>query len=58
MQAMKISLTKIAALVQGTIIGDGDKMINGAAPFELAGEHEITVAGNKKFLKQIKKEKF
>jgi UDP-3-O-[3-hydroxymyristoyl] glucosamine N-acyltransferase len=53
MQAMKISLTKIAALVQGNIIGDGDKMISGAAPFEVAGEHEITVAGNKRFLKQI-----
>ena len=28
-------------------------MISGAAPFEQAGEHEITVAGNAKFLKKV-----
>jgi UDP-3-O-[3-hydroxymyristoyl] glucosamine N-acyltransferase len=50
---MKISLSKIAALVQGNVIGDADKMISGAAPFELAGEDEITVAGHAKFLKKI-----
>ena len=50
---MKISLSKIAALVQGNVIGDADKMISGAAPFELAGEDEITVAGQAKFLKKI-----
>jgi UDP-3-O-[3-hydroxymyristoyl] glucosamine N-acyltransferase len=50
---MKISLSKIAALVQGNVIGDADKMISGAAPFELAGEDEITVAGHAKFLKKL-----
>ena len=50
---MKISLSKIAALVQGNVIGDADKMISGAAPFELAGEDEITVAGHARFLKKI-----
>jgi UDP-3-O-[3-hydroxymyristoyl] glucosamine N-acyltransferase len=50
---MKISLSQIAALVQGNIIGDGEEMIGGAAPFELAGEGQITVAGNAKFLKKI-----
>jgi UDP-3-O-[3-hydroxymyristoyl] glucosamine N-acyltransferase len=50
---MKISLAKIAALVQGNVVGDADKMISGAAPFELAGEDEITVAGQAKFLKKI-----
>lgn len=50
---MKISLSQIAALVQGNIIGDGEEKISGAAPFELAGEGQITVAGNAKFLKKI-----
>ena len=50
---MKISLSKIAALVQGHIIGDGEEMISGAAPFELAGEGQITVASTAKFLKKI-----
>ena len=50
---MNISLSKIGALVQGHIIGDAEKLINGAAPFELAGEDQITVAGNAKYLKKI-----
>ena len=50
---MKISISKIATLVQGNIIGDADKLISGAAPFELAGENEITVAGSAKYLKKI-----
>jgi UDP-3-O-[3-hydroxymyristoyl] glucosamine N-acyltransferase len=50
---MKITISKIATLVQGNIIGDADKLISGAAPFELAGENEITVAGSAKYLKKI-----
>jgi len=50
---MKTPLSKIVRLVQGGISGDSDKMICGAAPFEQAGEHEITVAGSAKFLKKI-----
>jgi UDP-3-O-[3-hydroxymyristoyl] glucosamine N-acyltransferase len=50
---MKVSLSKIAALVRGDIVGDSNIIIHGAAPFELAGEHEITVAGNAKFLKKM-----
>ena len=50
---MKTPLTNLAALVQGNIIGDAAKLISGAAPFELAGEDEISVAGSAKFLKQI-----
>jgi len=46
MTAMKVPISKIAMLVQGNIIGDDDKMISGAASFELAGEDEIAVAGN------------
>jgi UDP-3-O-[3-hydroxymyristoyl] glucosamine N-acyltransferase len=50
---MKVSLAEIADLVQGHIVGDHGLMINGVAPFELAGEHDITVAGNAKLLKKI-----
>ena len=50
---MKAPLSKIARLVQGSIVGDSDKLISGAAPFEQAGDHEITVAGNSKYLKRI-----
>jgi len=50
---MKVPISKITALVQGNLIGDSNKMISGAAPFELAGENEITVAGNAKFLKNM-----
>jgi UDP-3-O-[3-hydroxymyristoyl] glucosamine N-acyltransferase len=50
---MKISLAEIADLVQGRFVGDPDLMIVGVAPFEQAGEHDITVAGNARFLKKI-----
>jgi UDP-3-O-[3-hydroxymyristoyl] glucosamine N-acyltransferase len=50
---MKVPLSKIAGLVRGRVIGDTDRMISGAAPFEQAGEYEITVAGNAKFLKKL-----
>ncbi len=50
---MKVPLSKIARLVQGHVIGDSDRMIGDAAPFELAGANEITVAGSAKFLKKI-----
>jgi len=50
---MKIPLSKIARLVRGHVIGDSDRMIGDAAPFELAGANEITVAGSAKFLKKI-----
>ena len=50
---MKVSLSQIAGLVQGNIIGDSEAMICGAAPFEHAGDQDLTVAGNAKFLKKI-----
>ena len=50
---MKVPISKIAALVQGTLIGDSNTVISGAAPFEQAGNSEITVAGNAKFLKKM-----
>ena len=53
MTVMKVSLSQMATLVQGNVIGDADKIISGAAPFELAGKDDITVAGHAKFLKKI-----
>jgi UDP-3-O-[3-hydroxymyristoyl] glucosamine N-acyltransferase len=50
---MKVRLSKIARLLQGHVIGDSDRMISGAAPFEQAGVNEITVAGGAKFLKKM-----
>jgi len=52
-KSMKVSIAEIADLVQGRVVGDPDRMINGVAPFEQAGEHDITVAGNARFLKKI-----
>jgi len=53
MEIMKVSLSEIADLVQGRVVGDPDLTINGVAPFEQAGEHDITVAGNARFLKKV-----
>ena len=50
---MKVPLSKIARLVHGDVISDSDIMISDAAPFELAGADEITVAGSSKYLKKI-----
>lgn len=53
MTTMKVPLSKIARLVQGHVIGDSDRMISDAAPFEQAGAYEITVAGSARFVKKI-----
>lgn len=50
---MKYPLSYIADLLEGQLRGDPDKVIKGAAPFEMAGPEEITVAGNPKFIKRI-----
>ena len=50
---LPVPLSKIASLVQGHVIGESDKMISDAAPFELAGDDDITVAGSAKFLKKM-----
>jgi len=50
---MKLSIAEIADLVQGKVVGDPDLMITGVAPFEQAGDNDITVAGNTRFLKKI-----
>ena len=50
---MKVPLSEIADLVQGRISGDPERLICGVGPFEQAGENDITVAGNAKFLKKM-----
>ena len=50
---MKISIGKIADLVQGHVIGVSQITVDGVAPFELAGRQDITVAGNAQYIKQI-----
>ncbi|MFO7965510.1 MAG: UDP-3-O-(3-hydroxymyristoyl)glucosamine N-acyltransferase [Desulfobacterales bacterium] len=50
---MEYTLSHIARLLNGTLSGDGTKIINGAAGFEDAGPDDITYAGNPKFLGRI-----
>jgi UDP-3-O-[3-hydroxymyristoyl] glucosamine N-acyltransferase len=54
-RSMKLSLTKIAKLVDGEIVGDPDKNICSAAPFESATEDQITFAQSQKLIKKIDK---
>lgn len=51
--AVEYTLRGIADAVGGEVVGDGNRMIRGAAPFENAGGHEITLAGDGSFLKRI-----
>jgi UDP-3-O-[3-hydroxymyristoyl] glucosamine N-acyltransferase len=50
---MKIPLSKIAQLVEGDIIGSSTLMIRGAAPFDMADDSQITVAGVAKYWKAL-----
>jgi len=50
---MQVSLAQIAALVQGSLIGNSEAMVSGVAPFEHAGSRDVTVAGSAKFIKKI-----
>ena len=50
---MKISIKKIAELVEGRVKGDSEKDITGVAPFNEASSNHITFADNKKLLKKI-----
>jgi UDP-3-O-[3-hydroxymyristoyl] glucosamine N-acyltransferase len=47
------SLESITDHVDGKLDGDLNKVIVGVAPFEAAGENQITFAGSSKFLKRI-----
>ncbi len=50
---MKLSLSEIAKITGGKIVGDSEKVFSGAAPFENAGEDQITFAQSPKLLKEI-----
>jgi UDP-3-O-[3-hydroxymyristoyl] glucosamine N-acyltransferase len=52
---VKTTLSKLAKLVDGEVVGDLAKQIAGVAPFDIATADDITVAGTKKFLKQLDK---
>jgi UDP-3-O-[3-hydroxymyristoyl] glucosamine N-acyltransferase len=50
---MKRSLDEIAAVVQGTVAGNDKRTITGVAPFEAAGENEISFAADAKFIQNM-----
>ncbi|MCP4109091.1 MAG: UDP-3-O-(3-hydroxymyristoyl)glucosamine N-acyltransferase [Desulfobacteraceae bacterium] len=50
---MTITLSQLAKIAGGEAQGDVSKIIRGAAPFEDAGENDITYAGSAKYLKKI-----
>lgn len=50
---MKLSLARIAGVINGEIKGNRNKKIYGAASFDDATSDEITFAGHAKFLKKI-----
>ena len=51
---MTFTLVEIAEALEGELIGDGNKMIHGPAPFESAGPDNITFAGSGKYIKRLK----
>ncbi len=50
---MEFPVRKIAELVQGEVVGDGDFMIRGVAPFDNAGSDDITFAASASYEKRI-----
>ena len=50
---MKTALSHIAELVSAKLVGEANTSICGVAPFESARADDITVAANKKYLKQL-----
>ncbi len=50
---MTITLGQIAEKVGGELSGPPETVINGAAPFELAGPEDITFAEGRKFLQRL-----
>jgi len=49
----KATLAELAALVDGHILGDESLEVQGFAPFETAGEGDITFITNPKYLKKL-----
>ena len=50
---MELMLSQVAAMVQGQLQGDPQKIITGIAPFEMSGPADITFAGSSRFLKRL-----
>ncbi len=54
---MKIQLTELTKLIEGSLEGDGAVVITGAAGLEEAGPGDITFLGNQKYLPLVAKTK-
>ena len=52
-EIVELPLVRIAEEIRGRITGDEKIMIRGVAPFEKAGADDITLAGDRRFLKII-----
>lgn len=50
---MELPVRKIAELVRGEVVGDGDFIIRGVAPFENAGPDDITFAASASYKKRV-----
>lgn len=50
---MELTITAIAELIQGDVVGNGDTRISGAADFDHAGPNDITFALTSAFIKRI-----
>ena len=50
---MELLLSRIAEITQGEVIGDMNKIIRAVAPFDVAGEDDITFASEAKYLKWV-----
>jgi UDP-3-O-[3-hydroxymyristoyl] glucosamine N-acyltransferase len=50
---LKMRLGEIAERLQGQIAGNGNREISGVAPFETAGENDISFVAEAKFIKQM-----
>jgi len=50
---MELPVHKIAELVRGEVVGDGEFIIRGVAPFENAGPDDITFAASASYKKRV-----
>ena len=50
---MEKRLKQVAEHIEGTLKGDGEKVIRGIAPFEIAGDDQITFAEAPRYIRRI-----
>ncbi len=50
---MELTVQKIAELVSGEVVGDGDFIIRGVSPFDDAGPDDITFAASARYKKRL-----